>query len=121
MEVVEPGGSLLVATQNGFGKRTMLDEYPTKSRATGGVLTIDPKSLDKIGQIVSARVVQEGDEVTLITNAGQALRLKVSQITNTSRATRGVHLIVLAKDDTLLSIARIPFSDINEVEQHSRS
>jgi DNA gyrase subunit A len=112
MEIVEPGASLLVATQNGYGKRTPLKEYTAKGRATSGIMTIDQYSMDKIGPIVSARVVQEDDELTLITSAGQALRLRVSQVASTSRATRGVHLIVLAKDDTLASIARIPASDM---------
>ena len=116
LEVVEPGASLLVATQKGFGKRTPLEEYPVKGRATGGVLTIDPKGLDKIGQIASARVVQDDDEVTLITLAGQTLRLRVSQIASTSRATRGVRLIDLANDDTLASIARIAASDFGNGE-----
>ncbi len=113
MEVVEPDAALLVATQYGYGKRTLLEEYPTKGRATGGVLTIDTHSLDQIGQIVSARVVQNGDELTLITSAGQALRLKVEQVAQTSRATRGVHLIDLNKDDTLASIARIAANDLD--------
>jgi DNA gyrase subunit A len=119
MEVAEPNGSLLVATQGGYGKRTPLTEYPIKGRATGGVMTIDQKSLDIIGQIVSARVVQDDDEVTLITTGGQAIRLKVGQIASTSRATRGVRLIVLNKDkeDVLASIARISASDLTEGEQ----
>jgi DNA gyrase subunit A len=114
MEVVEPGASLLVATQHGYGKRTLLSEYPAHGRATGGITTIDQKSLEKIGPIASARVVQDGDEVTLITSGGQTLRLRVSQIASTSRSTRGVHLINLSKDDTLASIARIAASDLSE-------
>ena len=112
MEVVEPGASLLVATQKGFGKRTPLEEYPSKGRATSGVLTIDPKGLEKLGQIASARVVQDEDEVTLITLAGQTLRLRVSQIASASRVTRGVRLIGLVNDDTLASIARIAARDL---------
>jgi DNA gyrase subunit A len=114
MEVVEPGASLLVATQLGYGKRTPLDEYPAHGRATGGITTIDHKSLDKIGPIASARVVQDADEVTLITSGGQALRLRVSQIASTSRVTRGVRLIDLTKEDLLASIARIAASDLAE-------
>jgi DNA gyrase subunit A len=114
MEVVEPGASLLVATQLGYGKRTPLTEYPSHGRATGGITTIDHKSLDKIGPIASARVVQDGDEVTLITSGGQALRLRVSQIASTSRATRGVRLIDLNKEDVLASIARIGAENLAE-------
>ena len=112
MEVAEAGACLLVATQHGYGKRTPIEEYPTKGRATGGVLTIDQHSLDKIGPIVSARMVKEGDEITLITSGGQALRLRVSQVAKTSRSTRGVRLIDLGKEDSLASIARIPVEDL---------
>ncbi|RPJ51883.1 MAG: DNA gyrase subunit A [Chloroflexi bacterium] len=112
MEVIEPGASLLVATQRGYGKRTPLTEYPSHGRATGGIATIDHKSLEKIGPVASARVVQDRDEVTLITSGGQALRLRVSQIASTSRATRGVRLIDLGKEDLLASIARISASDL---------
>ena len=112
MEVVEPGASLLVATEFGYGKRTPLNEYPTKGRATGGVLTIDQHSMDKIGTIATARVVHDTDEVMLITTAGQALRLRVSQIAVMSRSTRGVRLVDLNKEDTLASIARIAPEDL---------
>lgn len=112
MEVVEPGGTLLVVTSHGFGKRTPLEEYPLKGRATGGVQTIDQKSLPKIGQIAVARVVQDDDELTIITTGGQAIRLKVSQISISGRSTRGVHLMDLAKDDTVASLARIAATDL---------
>jgi len=112
MEIVEPGADLLVATQKGYGKRTALTEYPRKGRATGGVLTIDQHSMDRIGQIATARVVHETDEVMLITTAGQAIRLRVSQIAVMSRSTRGVRLVDLNKDDTLASIARIAPEDL---------
>jgi DNA gyrase subunit A len=112
MEVVEPGASLLVATQRGFGKRTPLTEYPGHGRATSGITTIDLKSLEKIGPITSARVVQDGDEVTLITSGGQALRLRVNHIASTGRPTRGVRLIDLSKEDFLASIARITAADL---------
>jgi len=112
-EVAEPGGSLLVATQGGYGKRTTLADYPTKGRATTGMLTIDQRSLKKIGLIASARVVQDDDELTLITSGGQALRLRVSQVANTGRATRGVRLIDLNGEDQLASIARITAADLD--------
>ncbi len=113
MEVVEPGGYLLVITALGFGKRTPLDEYPVHGRATKGIHTIDPKGIEKIGLVVSARVVQLGDELTIITTGGQALRMKVQQVSESSRATRGVHLINVSKDDTVASVARIAAADID--------
>jgi DNA gyrase subunit A len=108
MEIVEPGGSLMVVTEKGFGKRSPLEEYPVKGRATGGVVTIDREALDKIGKVAAARVVQPTDEVTFISASGQALRLKVEQISSSGRSTRGVHLINLNDGDDLAAVARIP-------------
>ncbi|HID84147.1 MAG TPA: DUF4012 domain-containing protein [Anaerolineales bacterium] len=107
MEVVEPKGDLLVVTAQGYGKRTPLSEYPRKSRATGGVRTIDVHALDKIGPIVAARVVQEADDLTLISANGVVLRTKVRQIKRAGRATRGVRLMNLQSGDAVASVARL--------------
>jgi DNA gyrase subunit A len=115
MEVVEPGADLLVITARGFGKRTSLDEYPTKGRATGGVKTIDQKALTNIGPIVSARVVQPADDLTIISAGGLILRTKVSAIKKAGRATRGVRLIELQAGDQVASLARISAEDLKKV------
>ncbi|MDK2981986.1 MAG: gyrase subunit [Chloroflexota bacterium] len=107
MEVVVPDASLLVVTEKGYGKRTDLKQYRTQGRATKGVATIDQKMLPKIGRIASARVVEKGDQITLISNNGIMLRLNVDGITRSSRATKGVHLMNLDKNDSLASIGRI--------------
>ncbi len=107
MEVVEPGGYLLIVTDLGFGKRVPLGEYTAKGRAIGGVMTADLKSLGKTGNISVTRVVQEDDEVTIISSSGIMLRLKVKDISSSGRATRGFRLIALDKDDQVASVARI--------------
>ncbi len=107
MDVIEPGGQLLVVSEQGYGKRSNLDEYPAKSRGTGGVTTTDQKSLSKIGHIVAARVVQETDEVTLISSGGIVIRLKVKDISSSGRATRGFKLMDLGPEDVVASVARI--------------
>lgn len=107
MEIVEPGGDLLIVTQRGFGKRTPLNEYPRKGRATKGVLTIDPKALPIVGDIVGARVVQQKDDLTLISTNGIVLRTKVAQIQRYRRATRGVTIMNIKEDDSVASVARI--------------
>ncbi len=107
MEVVEPDAYLLLVTSLGYGKRCSLDEYPSKSRATSGVKTIDNKSLAKIGEVVSARIVREEDEITTISTNGIMLRLKAKDISVMGRATRGVRLMDLGKGDTVASLARI--------------
>jgi DNA gyrase subunit A len=107
MEVVEEGGDLLVVTEQGYGKRTPLTEYSAKGRATGGMATINQSSLEKIGDIAAARVVQENDDITLITSGGIVLRLKVSQVSQSGRATRGVRLMGVPAGDRMASLARI--------------
>ena len=117
LEVVEPGGYLMVVTTLGYGKRSPLQEYPTRGRATSGVMTIDQKYLDKIGRIISARVVQDEDEVTLISTGGAVLRLIVHEINPLSRATRGVRLMDPARGNTVVSLARLSAADLQQVEE----
>ncbi len=112
MDVVEPNGKLLVVTEYGYGKRTNLEGYPVKGRATGGVATIDLKNLEKIGSIAAARVVQDDDEVTMISASGVLLRLKVKDISMSGRATRGYRVMDLDKDDFVASVARISAADL---------
>ena len=119
MEVIEPGGYLALVTRRGYGKRTSLDEYPVKGRATGGVRTINKESLDKIGAIAAARVVQAADDVTIISEGGVLLRTKVSAIPESGRATRGVHLMSLQGKDNVASLARIADSDLRQVGAQS--
>lgn len=107
MDVIEPNGQLLVVSEKGYGKRSNLDEYPAKGRATGGVSTADQKNLEKTGHVASARVVQESDEVSIISSGGIMLRLKVKDISASGRATRGFKLMDLGTEDKVAAIARI--------------
>jgi DNA gyrase subunit A len=107
MEVVVPNAHLLVVTEKGYGKRTDLKQYRVQGRATKGVATIDQKMIPTIGKIASARVVEKGDQVTIISNNGIMLLLNVDGITRSSRATKGVHLMKLDKNDSIASIGRI--------------
>jgi DNA gyrase subunit A len=109
MDVIEPGGELLIVTSQGWGKRTPLSDYPTKGRHTGGVITLPNKYLAKTGLIGAARVVQPGDEVTLISAEGAALRLPVKSFPLMGRATRGqkVKALKLRTGDSVASVARL--------------
>jgi DNA gyrase subunit A len=113
-EVVDPEGDLLVVTAKGFGKRTALKEYSPKGRATMGMATIAQKSLNVTGKIAAARVVREGDDLTVITVGGVALRTEVKEIRRAGRATMGTHVIHLKAGDTVASIARISEADLKE-------
>ncbi len=115
MEVVEKGGALLVVTEKGFGKQTPLEQYPARGRAGGGVTTIDQKSIPVIGKIASARVVQQSDDVTIISTNGIILRLKVKAIKEAGRSTRGVRMIRLGATDSVAALARIANADLKAV------
>jgi DNA gyrase subunit A len=115
MEVVEPGGELLVVTTKGYGKRTPLNAYVAKSRATKGVTTIDKKALNKIGVIAAARVVQEADDLTMMSAGGVIIRTKVKTISRSGRATRGVLLMNVKEGDSVASLARIAHADLLRV------
>jgi DNA gyrase subunit A len=118
MEVVEPNGFLLMVTERGYGKRTLLSEYAQKGRATRGVVTLHPKYIESAGKVAASRVVQEDDEVTFITEQGKVVRLKVKDIRLTGRSSRGVHLMDVGKEDSVASLARMfPVADQPEKEQ----
>lgn len=115
MEIVEKGGDLLIITTGGYGKRTPLTQYARKSRATLGITTIDKKAIPIIGKIATARVVQEEDDLTIISVNAVVLRTKVAQIKLAGRATRGVRLIDLKEGDSVASMARIAEADLRMV------
>ncbi len=114
MDVVEKDGSLLVVTTKGFGKQTSLKEYTAKGRATGGISTIDQKALKEIGKIAAARVVQKDDDLTIMTANGVTIRLKVKDVKQSGRATKGVHLIKPQEGDSVASVARTSAEDLKK-------
>ncbi|MBK8781925.1 MAG: DNA gyrase subunit A [Anaerolineales bacterium] len=114
MDVVEKDGALLIITTKGFGKQTPLTDYSAKGRATSGNFTIDPKALKDIGKIAAARVVQKDDDLTIMTSNGVTLRLKVKDVKQSGRATRGVHLIKPQDGDAVASVARISAEDLKK-------
>jgi DNA gyrase subunit A len=114
MDVVEKDGSLLVITSTGFGKQTPLKDYSAKGRATGGISTIDQKALKDIGKIVAARVIQKADDLTIMTSNGVAIRIKVKDVRQAGRATKGVHLIKPQPGDSVASVARIAAEDLKK-------
>ena len=115
MESVLAGGNatLLAITENGFGKRTELDEYRVQTRGGKGVMTY--KITPKTGKLVGARVATEEDDVMLITDGGTIIRLKVKDISVLGRATQGVTLMRTSDGGQVVSIETIsPESDEEE-------
>ena len=107
MEVVVKDAYLFVITENGYGKCTALAQYRTQGRAGKGIATIHTESLGIIGKIASARVVEKGDQLTLISNNGIMLRIEFDAIKKAGRATRGVRIMNLGKSDSVATVGRI--------------
>ncbi len=115
MDVVVKESNLLVVTTGGFGKQTPLKEYSPKGRATNGISTIDQKALKEIGKIAAARVVQSDDDLTIMTAQGVTIRIKVKDVKQAGRATKGVHLIKPQEGDSVASVACISADDLKKV------
>ena len=110
-------GEILTATQNGYGKRTKLEEYPTKSRNTKGVISI--KVSERNGKVVAATQVVDTDQIMLITDAGTLVRTRVSEVSIVGRNTQGVRLIRTSENEHVVSLERICDVDDEEAEQES--
>ena len=112
-------GAVLTATENGYGKRTALSEYPLKNRATLGVISIQVS--ERNGKVVGAIQVDESDEIMLITNAGTLVRTRVSEVGLIGRNTAGVRLIRTGDDEKLVSLERVaePEGDVDTSAESS--
>jgi DNA gyrase subunit A len=105
MEVVREGGTMLTVTQNGYGKRTELEEYRVQSR--GGVGIINIQTSDRNGKVVGIAYVHDDDELMLISQQGKILRMVTKDIRSIGRATQGVRLLGLEDGDQVVSVARL--------------
>jgi len=103
-------GPVLTITENGFGKRTDLNEYPAKSRATKGVVSI--KVSERNGKVVGAVQVEDLDEIMVITDNGTLVRTRVNEVSVIGRNTQGVRLIRTGEDELVVALQRI-----DEVEE----
>ncbi|MCW8827756.1 MAG: DNA gyrase subunit A [Gammaproteobacteria bacterium] len=110
--VAEEGTAVLTATQNGYGKRTPIDDYPIYGRGGQGVIAI--QSSERNGPVVGAVLVSEEDEIMLITNGGTLVRTRVDEVSSMGRNTQGVKLINLTKGEKLIGMERIAESDDDE-------
>ncbi len=103
MEVLSHGQTLFTVTENGFGKRTAIDEYPLRRRGGKGVITI--KTSERNGRVVGLLLVGDDDELMLMTNAGKLIRMPVSGISVISRNTQGVKLMDMEPGERVVSAA----------------
>ncbi len=105
MEVVRQGGTLLTVAQNGYGKRTELDEYRLQSR--GGVGIINIQTSDRNGKVVGIAYVSDDDELMIISQQGMIIRMRAGDVRAIGRATQGVRLIEMEEGDAVVGIAKL--------------
>jgi DNA gyrase subunit A len=110
--VPQGDGAILTATENGFGKRTPVDDYPAKSRATQGVVSI--KVSERNGKVVGAVQVNDSDEIMLISDKGTLVRTRVEEVSTVGRNTQGVRLIRTIEGEHVVALQRI--DEIEELE-----
>ncbi|MBK4775465.1 DNA gyrase subunit A [Candidatus Pantoea edessiphila] len=106
-------GAILTVTQNGYGKRTKNDQYPIKSRATKGVISI--KVTNRNGPVVGAIQVVDNDQIMIITDAGTLVRTRVSEVNIISRNTQGVILLRTAENEKVVGLQRIAEQVVDDI------
>jgi DNA gyrase subunit A len=103
--IIAEEGCVLTATENGYGKRTAVDQYPCHGRGGQGVISI--QSNERNGAVVGAVQVAEDDQIMMITDGGTLVRTRVAEVSVLGRNTQGVRLINLSKGEKLVGIERI--------------
>ena len=110
--VVLEEGNILVATENGYGKQTLKDEFSIQKRGGKGVIAI--QTSDRNGNLIGAKQVNAGDEVMFISTSGNLIRTRTDDISIIGRNTQGVRLIRLSEDDNLLGMEKVISEDDEE-------
>jgi len=105
MIVVQPGMSVLTVCQNGYGKRTPVEEYRLTHRGSKGVINI--RVTERNGPVIALRAVTDEDSLMLITAQGNLLRMELSELRDIGRATQGVRLIRVEEGDSAVAVAKV--------------
>ena len=121
MELVEPDQQLMVVTENGFGKRTHVEEYKIQVRGGKGLLTYDKAKFSKTGALIGAMVVDESDEILMINSDGIIIRIRASEVSILGRATQGVKIMKVDEGSKIVAIAKAIRDDEEEAEESSVS
>ncbi|MGE9270628.1 MAG: DNA gyrase subunit A [Verrucomicrobiales bacterium] len=117
LSLVTEGSTLLVASENGIGKRTPFEDYRVQSRGGKGIITM--KVGEKTGEVVGAVTVEQDDELMLMTTGGQSIRIRVSEVREAGRNTMGVKLVTLKDGERLQDVARVVPDDVESNEEES--
>ncbi len=104
---IDKSRKMLVITENGFGKRTPLDEYRLQARGGKGVATYDKTKFGKTGMLVGATLVSDEDEIMIINSDGVIIRIRAGEITKSGRTTQGVKIMKVEKGKKIVSFAKV--------------
>ncbi|HAF17471.1 MAG: DNA gyrase subunit A [Thermacetogeniaceae bacterium] len=115
MERLGQADQVLVVTEKGYGKRTELKEYRLQKRGGKGIITL--RVTERNGHLVSTKVVDERDEVLLMSSDDIIIRIPVKEVTLQGRNTQGVRLMRLNEDERVVAVAKVPPASINDVEK----
>lgn len=105
---------MFVLTENGYGKRTSLDEYRLQSRGGKGVMTYDKTKFEKTGYIVGAALVTTDDEIMIINSSGVIIRIRAKEVSTSGRTTQGVKIMKVDEDDRIVSFAKVVDKDSDD-------
>ena len=111
MIIPQPEGQILAVSENGYGKRTVVEEFPVKGRGGKGVIGIQASTRN--GAIIGAVQVFAGDEIMLISDKGTLVRTRSEEISSQGRATQGVRLIKLKVGESLVGVARVEEPEVD--------
>ena len=119
LSVNDMDSDILVVSENGYGKRSKLDDYRITNRGGKGVKTIS--ITEKTGNLVSIKNVSDGDDLMIINKSGIAIRMEVNSLRVMGRATQGVRLISLKENDSIAAVAKVVLDedevqDIDDIE-----
>ena len=115
VETPRPGATLLTVCENGYGKRSNIDDYRLTNRGGKGVINI--KTTERNGNVVVVKEVIDDDEMIMVTREGMSIRVRVSDFRTISRNTQGVKFIDLAKNDKVVGVARLAEKDSGDDDE----
>ncbi len=119
IEIAEKDKGVLVVTENGYGKRTPVEEYRVTHRGSKGVKTLN--TTEKNGNIISFKIVDDDQDLIIITDSGMLIKIPISQISVMSRVTQGVRLITLKDNQKVATVFNVIKEEENECEEQEES
>jgi len=113
--IISQPGTVLTLTENGYGKRTKVEEYPIHKRGGQGVIAM--QTSDRNGVLVGAVLVDDNDEIMLITDGGTLVRTRTNEISVLGRNTQGVRVIRPGKNEKVIGLDRIAFLESEDIDE----